>query len=113
MLFDEGAQRSFITETLANELQLHRENTEAFSLSAFWGKSGKIQHIDTSTVYVITEQQQKISIVPTIATPIDIIHRSDIAELSYLKGLRLAHTISDDNTFQLSLLVGADFYWDS
>ena len=116
VLFDEGAQRSFITETLANELQLQRENTEAISLSTFGGSSGKIQHIYTSTVYVITEQQQKIPvpvlIVPTIAMPIDISHRSDIAELSYLKGLRLAHPISDDNAFQLSLLVSADFYWD-
>ena len=116
ILFDEGAQRSFITEALANELQLPRQSTEAVSLSAFGGSSEKYQHIDTSTVYVVTKQQQKIPIrvliVPTIATPIDISHRSDITKLSYLKGLKLAHPISYAREFPISLLIGADFYWD-
>ena len=116
ILFDEGAQRSFITEALANELQLPRQSTEAVSLSAFGGSSEKYQHIDTSTMYVVTKQQQKIPIpvliVPTIATPIDISHRSEITKLSYLKGLKLAHPISYAREFPILLLISADFYWD-
>ena len=115
ILFDEGAQRSFITEALANELQLPRQRTEAVSLSAVGGSSEKYQHIDTSTVYAVTKQQKipiRVLIVPTIATPIDISHRSDITKLSYLKGLKLAHPISYAREFPISLLIGADFYWD-
>ena len=92
ILFDEGAQKCFITETLANELQLPRQSTEVVSLSAFGGISENYQRIDTSTLYVITEKQRKIPIrvliVPTIAMPIDISHKSDITKLSYLKGLK-------------------------
>ena len=116
ILFDEGAQKCFITETLANELQLPRQSTEVVSLSAFGGISENYQRIDTSTLYVITEKQRKIPIrvliVPTIAMPIDISHKSDITKLSYLKGLKWAHPISDAREFQISLSIGADFYWD-
>lgn len=40
-------------------------------------------------------------------------HMSNIVmKYGYFGGLKLAHTIMQQNTFQISLLVGADHYWD-
>jgi hypothetical protein len=72
--------------------------------------------LTTATVYLVTDRKKKIPlkvlIVPTIATPIDNTHRSDISSLPYLKGLKLAHPVTHDKEFSISLLIGADFYWD-
>ena len=32
--------------------------------------------------------------------------------MAYIQGLRLAHLISEDDTFEISVLIGADYYWD-
>ncbi|XP_053389091.1 uncharacterized protein LOC128552105 [Mercenaria mercenaria] len=116
ILFDEGSQRSYITQSLAQELQLARETTETICLSAFGGKSDGVQHLDTTTVYLITDSKQKIPIktiiVPTIANPITNHLKDSTVNLPYLRGLKLAHPVSSDSCFNISLLIGADFYWD-
>ena len=50
------------------------------------------------------------STVPTIATPINNCVMKNVRNLSYLRGLKLAHTISDQSEFTVSILVGADNY---
>lgn len=116
VLFDEGAQRSFITEKLANELQLRRENTETLHLSSFGGDSSKMQHLDTTTVYLVTDSNQKIAvhvlIVPHISTPMTNHVKTAIDNYSYLRDLRLAHPATHDHLFNMSMLIGADYYWE-
>jgi len=51
-------------------------------------------------------------VVTTIATPIPYLLDTDIQQLPYLKGLPLAHPITTAENFEISLLVGADHYWD-
>ena len=34
------------------------------------------------------------------------------AKLPYLKGLKLAHPVTGDWTFTISMLIGANHYWD-
>ena len=43
ILFDEGAQKSFISEHLAEELELTKEDTETIYLSSFGCTSNKLQ----------------------------------------------------------------------
>lgn len=38
--------------------------------------------------------------------------RLEIANLSYLKGLKLAHHVTEAENFEISILIGAEFYWD-
>ena len=59
ILFDEGAQRSFVTRELADKLQLKTAGTEVAQLAAF-GSSSKVSHIDTATVYLLTDSREKI-----------------------------------------------------
>ena len=35
-----------------------------------------------------------------------------VANLSHLKGLPLAHPVSSEDNFGISLMIGADFHWD-
>ena len=51
-------------------------------------------------------------VVPTIAAPLANTMNTAISNLSHLKGLPLAHPVSSEENFEISLLIGADFYWD-
>ena len=62
ILFDEGAQRSFVTIDLANKLQLQTSGTEEVQLAAFGSSSKKVSHIDTATIYLLTDSREQIAI---------------------------------------------------
>ena len=115
ILFDEGAQRSFVTRELADKLQLQTSGTEEVQLAAFGSSSKKVSHIDTATVYLLTDSREKIAIdvliVPTIAVSLGNRQR-DAVSLPYLRGLKLAHQLTGEDIFSISLLIGADKYWD-
>ena len=51
-------------------------------------------------------------VIPTIATPINNPLNTGVLQLSHLKGLPQAHLVTAAGNFEISLLVGADFYWD-
>ena len=115
ILFDEGAQRSFVTRDLANKLQLQTSGTEEVKLAAFGSSSKKVSHIDTATIYLLTDSREKIAIdaliVPTIAVQLGN-RQCDVYSLPYLCGLKLAHPLTGEDIFSISLLIGADKYWD-
>jgi len=50
--------------------------------------------------------------VPHIATPLQNTVTFGVADFPHLQKLPLAHSISADKEFHISLLVGADHYWD-
>ena len=114
--FDDGAQRSFITASLASELQLPVDGTETVCLSTFGGNNNVIQHLETASVFVMTDSNQKIPIrvliAPSIATPIDNRKLQAVRDLPYLLGLKLAHSVTRDTAFTISLLIDADHYWE-
>lgn len=116
ILFDEGAQRSFVTQKLADELQLCRGEKEAVYLSAFGSTGSKVQYLERATVNLKTDAGKYIPlhvlVVPTIAAPICIRSLHKVTELPYLRGIKLAHPVSGEDTFCISLLIGADHYWD-
>ena len=57
ILFDEGVQKSFITEHLAAELQHTRETTETMYLASFGSTTSKVQQVDIARVHVIAENR--------------------------------------------------------
>ncbi|XP_063416141.1 uncharacterized protein LOC134697785 [Mytilus trossulus] len=116
ILFDEGAQRSFVTGSLARKLNLQREGAEKIQLSSFGETNTNARRLDKATVYVETETGHKIPIhaltVPMIATPIKNHIRFIDRNSNYLQDLKLAHPVTQQDTFEISLLIGADFYWE-
>ena len=53
-----------------------------------------------------------VLIVPTIAPPIHNVNQNSISNLPYLAGLHLTHPVSSSEQATISLLIGADHYWD-
>ena len=51
-----------------------------------------------------------VLIVPTIAAPLSNMP-PEVTKLKYLKGLKLAHPVTQDGEFDISLVIGADHYW--
>lgn len=67
-------------------------------------------------MYVQGEHGEKIPIkvlvVLMIAKPLSHKYQRKAVNLSYLRGMKLAHPVSNDDNFEfeISLLIGADFY---
>ena len=116
ILFHDGSQRSFITPSLASKLQLPVDGTETVCLSTFGGNNNEVYNLETATVFVMTDSNQKIPIrvlnVPSIGTPIDYRKLQAVRDLPFLLGLKLAQPVTRETAFPISLLIGADHYWD-
>ncbi|XP_048577424.1 uncharacterized protein LOC116610191 [Nematostella vectensis] len=115
ILLDEGAQRSFITKKLADELGAKPISRENISMSAFGATENSLRKLEVTNVEVISEQGDRIPlrvlVVPHIATPLQCKHHTDVSNIPDLKGFKLAHPVSSGN-FEINLLIGADHYWD-
>ena len=90
ILFDEGAQKSFNTEYLAQKLELQRETTDTIYLSSFGSTTYKAKQVDFATVHVIADNHQMIPVRVLIVPIISNLRLQPIvSELPYLQGLRL------------------------
>ena len=113
VLFDEGSQSSFITEDVAKKLQLESHGKESLSISGFGDKERRVRHLDYSFVYLKTSTETlpiKVLIVPEISVPLKT-YTKQMHAIPYLKGLHLAHPVTNSDDFTIELLIGADFYW--
>lgn len=116
ILFDEGYQRSFVSRGLPDCLQLKPHKYETLSISTFGTQSNSTSQLESAVIQLHTISGQLIPltvlIVPNIAAPIPNVKQSSLANLSHLSGLRLAHPVSSSEQFTISLLIGADHYWE-
>ena len=115
ILLDEGAQRSFISEDLARKLDITPNGSATTTISGFGGSDNKVRRLDRATIWLETENCEKtqidVIVVPKIAAPIQTKDRAQVSNLPYIRGLRLAHPVSNEERFNISLLIGAYFYW--
>jgi len=113
ILFDEGAQRSFITQSLADELQ--PTGYENISVSSFGAQVSAVKSLAVAPIFIHTLNGTKILvtvlIVPKLAAPVCNSVRTHLSLLSYLQHLPLAHPVTNDENFDITILIGADFYW--
>ena len=114
ILFDEGVRRSFIAKKLADDIQIQHKGTEEINLATFGGSSQTLRRVPTATVSLKTSGRKTIPIdvliMPTIAAPLSNMP-PEVRKLKYLKGLKLAHPVTQDGEFDISFLIGADHYW--
>ena len=116
ILLDERAQRSFITQALANQLGLPLTETDSISLSAFGAQPSASRYLPVATINVVATHGEKIPlrvlVVENIATPLQNHLCQQIQDMPHVKGLKLAHPIPSDEHFAISLLIGADHSCD-
>ncbi|XP_063420781.1 uncharacterized protein LOC134705998 [Mytilus trossulus] len=105
-----------MTQEIADKLNVKPDRKETLNISAFGNSDKNVRHMNKATVYLEADSGEKIPlqvlIVPAIAAPIQNNRRYISHQLHYFKGLKLAHPLSEDNSFDISLLIGADHYWD-
>ncbi|XP_065886666.1 uncharacterized protein [Dysidea avara] len=115
ILFDEGAQRSFISAELATELCIQPTSTQGMALASFGTTTASYQELGVATVEIETISGEVIPIsvlvIPSIAAPIQSSINSSVRNMSYLQGLKLAHPVTSNHQFKISILIGTDYYW--
>ena len=108
-------QRSFITEDLAAKLNLQPVRSENITVASFGAESLSSQNLPVAQINIETQAGDLIPIsvliVLLIAAPLHHTLRTCIANYPYLKELKLAHPVTGAENFQISVLIGADFYW--
>ena len=116
LLFDEGSQRSFITQDLASSLALQPYQREDINISSFGANCHLNRQIDVAMINLLTSDGQAIRlsvlVIPRIATPLQNTASISVTHLPHLQNLQLAHPLASEQEFEISLLVGADHYWD-
>ena len=116
LLFDEGSQKSFITEDLAKALALRPLCKKDITVSTFGAQCQLNREVSVAKISLLTLSGQPIPItvlvVPRIATPLQNTVTLSVTCLPHLQSLTLAHPLTTDKEFNISLLVGADHYWD-
>ena len=112
ILFDEGSQCSFITEDTAKQLHLKPTNTEHIAVAPFGAEYTSAQHLTVAYVNAETVTGDLIPIsvliVPFIAAPLQNSMLTSDKSFPYLKGLNLAHPITNEDNFQINILIGVD-----
>ena len=112
ILLDEGAQCSFITQSLADRLYLNSQRRECVAIAAFGALEASNQTLPVATIHLETTKGTEIPIsvliTPRIPQPLRNLPFSYVKQLAYLKDLHLNHAISDSDDINISMLIGAD-----
>ena len=115
ILFDEGAQRSFISAEMAAKLNLKPTTTQGLALASFGSTNTSYQELGAVTVEIETIAGDRIPIsvlvIPSIAAPIQSSINTSVRNMPYLQGLNLANPVTSDHKFEISILIGTDYYW--
>ena len=117
VLFDEGTQRSFITQQLADSLKVDSCKRQRICISAFGGESIP-RELQSTSIAIQTNDGGEVPISVLVvhkihvATPLQNAIPLPDNQYPHLHSLHLAHPVGSDNKFEITLLVGADFYWN-
>ena len=114
ILFDEGAQRSFITQEIATKLNLKPYGKDSISLASFGSNSAMHRSLSVAIIKIQTITREKIPIsvliVPTIEPPLQNSVCTSLKQIPHLKGLHLAHPVTENENFEILVLIGVDYY---
>jgi len=115
ILFDEGARCSFISAKLVTELCIQLTSTQGMALASFGTTTASYQELSVATMDIETISGEIIPIsvlvTPSIAAPIQSSINSSVRNMPYLQGLKLAHPVTSNHQFNISILIGTDYYW--
>lgn len=112
MLFDNGSQRSYVTDNLKSGLGLNSTKREMLHLNTFGEKTFRKQKCEVLTLFLenVNEETSRVCVVsfPTNCSP--LLSRVDAINYPHLHGLKLADF--SDSEDSIDVLIGSDYYWD-
>ena len=117
ILFDEGAHRSFITHTLANQMDLKTSEKGMYSSISLRRASIKCEtpssrYLKRCDHFWLENPTPCFGGREDCHTTYKTHMHQGVEDLSHLRGLKLSHPIKSDESFDVSLLIGTDHYWD-
>ncbi|XP_070546929.1 uncharacterized protein [Ptychodera flava] len=115
VLFDEGSDISFITRDLVTKLDMKPQTSDVYGLKRFGDKTANARSFEMVTFALQTRDGPKSMsalIVPEKSISVKNKISRSVLNLPHIKGLKLAHPPSDAESFEISLLIGTDYYWD-
>ena len=118
ILFDNGSQRSYLTNSLKIRLGLKSQRKEVVNLNVFGNDGFQRQTCDLVTVKLQTRENENIQLTAlafhTICSPLP--RAINIHQYPSLQSLHLADCLTAQETVShhsnIDVLVGSDFYWD-
>ena len=118
VLFDEGSQRSYVSDRLCNLLKLKTIDTETLSLGIFGSTLTKPRTMQEVILHLADKNSNKsIQIdalsVPYICPPITE-QPIEIAKskFSHLQDLNLADSNTNNSNLEIDILIGVDHFWE-
>ena len=100
---------------LAQKLRISPHNCENINISAFGGEPTAFKQLGVTTIDVETLSGEHITLsvllMPMIAAPLQNTCHTQLLQMKHLNGLQLANPVTKDSMFEISLLIGADYYW--
>ena len=112
ILFDNGSQRSYITNNLKSKLNLKPMKTETLHLNTFGVNSFQRQSCELVRLRLKNHVGEETEITalsyPTICSPLPSKVK---VNYPHLEGLALADSL-DDSCGDIDILIGSDYYWD-
>ena len=112
ILFDNGSQRSYVTDNLKSTLGLESTKKEMHHLNTFGEKTFRKQRCDVLTLYLedINEETSRVCVLSFLTICSRLLSRVDANNYPHLHGLKLAdYSDSEDS---IEVLMGSDYYWD-
>ncbi|XP_006825640.1 uncharacterized protein LOC102802966 [Saccoglossus kowalevskii] len=116
VLFDNGADRSFITSKFATSIQANPKFWETLNLKCFANPRTGYKTVPRTTVNLLQRDGFKSAInllvVDEISDNLDNYLTHDLRNIKHLRNLELAHPLSSGTHMDIDVLIGADHYWD-
>ena len=112
ILFDNGSQRSYVTDNLKSKLGLKSTSTETLRLNTFGETAYRNQRCQVVTLPLRNNNEYvEISALnfPVICSPLP--KRVDVTKYPHLQDLELADR-SEVGQDAIDVLIGSDHYWD-
>ena len=113
ILFDSGSQRSYVSEEVKKKLSLNANTVETININTFG--SAKYERKNCELVEINVEVDDQVIPVSAlsynkICSPFST-RSVNLSDYPHLRNLKLADSI-DSQTKRISLLIGADYYYD-
>ena len=113
ILFDNGSQRSYVTDHIKARLGLTATSTETLHLNTFGENAYRKQKCQVFTLPLRSSKDEFVEIsalnFPVICSPLP--KRIDVTKYPHLTDLDLADSPANEHD-SIDILIGSDYYWD-
>ena len=115
ILFDNGSQRTYITENLRRKLNLKPMKKETVHLNTFGGEkfTKSVCSLVKLSLKGVSDKKVELTALsfPTLCTNLPA--RVDLTQYPHLENLEFADTLNSENENEpVDILIGSDRYWD-